>query len=52
MARALELPDRGAVLPAWPIFIYIIEAFITLLQAYIFTFLSINFVHQSMHQEH
>lgn len=34
------------------IFIYIIEAFVTLLQAYIFTFLSINFIHQSMHQEH
>lgn len=34
------------------IFIYIIEAFVTLLQAYIFTFLSINFVWQSMHQEH
>jgi F-type H+-transporting ATPase subunit a len=34
------------------IFIYIIEAFVTLLQAYIFTFLSINFVYQSMHQEH
>lgn len=34
------------------IFIYIIEAFVTLLQAYIFTFLSINFIYQSMHQEH
>jgi F-type H+-transporting ATPase subunit a len=34
------------------IFIYIIEAFVTLLQAYIFTFLSINFIHQSMHQDH
>ena len=34
------------------IFIYIIEAFVTLLQAYIFTFLSINFIHQSMHQAH
>jgi F-type H+-transporting ATPase subunit a len=34
------------------IFIYIIEAFVTLLQAYIFTFLSINFIHQAMHQEH
>jgi len=34
------------------IFIYIIEAFVTLLQAYIFTFLSINFIWQSMHQEH
>ncbi|MFN3240230.1 MAG: F0F1 ATP synthase subunit A [Planctomycetota bacterium] len=34
------------------VFIYIIEAFITLLQAYIFTFLSINFIHQSIHQDH
>jgi F-type H+-transporting ATPase subunit a len=34
------------------IFIYTIEAFVTLLQAYIFTFLSINFLHQAMHQEH
>ncbi|MFY9343970.1 MAG: F0F1 ATP synthase subunit A [Planctomycetota bacterium] len=34
------------------IFIYIIEAFVTLLQAYIFTFLSINFLWQAMHQEH
>ncbi len=34
------------------VFIYIIEAFITLLQAYIFTFLSINFVYQSIHQDH
>jgi F-type H+-transporting ATPase subunit a len=34
------------------VFIYIIEAFVTLLQAYIFTFLSINFIWQSMHQEH
>jgi len=34
------------------IFIYTIEAFVTLLQAYIFTFLSINFIWQSMHQEH
>ncbi|MCK5941024.1 MAG: F0F1 ATP synthase subunit A [Planctomycetes bacterium] len=34
------------------VFIYIIEAFITLLQAYIFTFLSVNFVYQSIHQDH
>ena len=34
------------------IFVYIIEAFVTLLQAYIFTLLSINFVHGAMHQEH
>lgn len=34
------------------VFIYIIESFVTLLQAYIFTFLSINFVHQAMHQDH
>jgi len=33
-------------------FIYVIEAFVTLLQAYIFTFLSINFLYQAMHQEH
>jgi F-type H+-transporting ATPase subunit a len=47
----------GSYLTALPclgmaIFIYIIEAFVTLLQAYIFTFLSINFVYQAMHQEH
>lgn len=34
------------------IFIYIIEAFVTLLQAYIFTFLSITFIYQSIHQDH
>lgn len=34
------------------VFIYIIEAFVTLLQAYIFTYLSISFVYQSMHQSH
>lgn len=34
------------------VFIYIIEAFVTLLQAYIFTYLSIIFLHQAMHQEH
>jgi F-type H+-transporting ATPase subunit a len=34
------------------IFIYIIEAFVTLLQTYIFTFLSINFIYQSIHQDH
>ncbi len=34
------------------IFIYVIEAFVTLLQAYIFTFLSINFLYQAMHQDH
>ncbi len=34
------------------VFIYIIEAFVTLLQAYIFTLLSITFVYQSIHQEH
>lgn len=34
------------------IFIYVIEAFVTLLQAYIFTFLSINFLWQAIHQEH
>lgn len=34
------------------IFIFIIEAFVTLLQAYIFTYLSIIFVHQAIHQSH
>jgi F-type H+-transporting ATPase subunit a len=34
------------------IFIYIIEAFVTLLQAYIFTLLSVTFIQQAMHQEH
>lgn len=34
------------------VFIYIIEAFVTLLQAYIFTLLTVTFVHQAMHQEH
>lgn len=34
------------------IFIFVIEAFVTLLQAYIFTFLSITFLHQAMHQDH
>ena len=34
------------------IFLYVIEAFVTLLQAYIFTFLSITFLHQAMHQDH
>lgn len=34
------------------IFIFIIEAFVTLLQAYIFTYLSIIFVHQAVHQAH
>jgi ATP synthase subunit 6 len=34
------------------VFIYIIEAFVTLLQAYIFTLLSVTFVYQAIHQEH
>ena len=34
------------------VFVFIIEAFVTLLQAYIFTLLSINFVYASMHQDH
>ncbi len=34
------------------VFISIIEAFVALLQAYIFTFLSIIFVHQSRHPAH
>jgi F-type H+-transporting ATPase subunit a len=33
-------------------FIYIIESFVVLLQAYIFTYLSIIFLHQAIHQEH
>jgi F-type H+-transporting ATPase subunit a len=33
-------------------FVFIIESFVTLLQAYIFTYLSIIFLHQAMHQEH
>lgn len=37
---------------AMAIFIFIIEAFVTLLQAYIFTYLSIIFVQQAIHQEH
>jgi F-type H+-transporting ATPase subunit a len=34
------------------VFIYIIESFVVLLQAYIFTYLSVIFLHQAMHQEH
>lgn len=34
------------------VFIYIIESFVVLLQAYIFTYLSIIFVHGAMHQDH
>jgi F-type H+-transporting ATPase subunit a len=33
-------------------FIYIIESFVVLLQAYIFTYLSIIFIHGAMHQDH
>ena len=49
-----ELTSYLTALPCFgmAVFIYIIEAFITLLQAYIFTFLSINFVYQSIHQDH
>lgn len=47
----------GSYLTAVPavgmtVFIYIIEAFVTLLQAYIFTYLSILFLHQAIHPEH
>jgi F-type H+-transporting ATPase subunit a len=44
----------GVALPAvaLAVFIMIIEAFVGLLQAYIFTLLSIQFVHSSMHPEH
>ncbi len=34
------------------IFIYIIKAFVVLLQAYIFTLLSVTFIQQAIHQEH
>lgn len=44
---ATAIPGAGMA-----IFIFIIEAFITLLQAYIFTYLSIIFVHQAVHQAH
>ena len=44
---ATAIPSVGLA-----VFIYIIEAFVTLLQAYIFTLLSINFVYASMHQDH
>lgn len=33
-------------------FIFILESFVTLLQGYIFTYLSIIFIHQAVHQEH
>lgn len=33
-------------------FIFILESFVTLLQGYIFTYLSIIFIHQAIHQEH
>ncbi|MGE3171328.1 MAG: F0F1 ATP synthase subunit A [Planctomycetota bacterium] len=44
---ATILPGLGMA-----IFIFIIEAFVTLLQAYIFTYLSIIFLQQAIHQEH
>lgn len=47
MSYLTALPSAGMA-----VFIFIIEAFVTLLQAYIFTLLSINFVYASMHQEH
>lgn len=47
LAYATAVPSVGMA-----VFIYIIEGFVTLLQAYIFTLLSINFVYASMHQEH
>jgi F0F1-type ATP synthase membrane subunit a len=34
------------------VFIMIIEGFISLLQAYVFTYLSVIFVHQAMHPAH
>ena len=47
LSYATAIPSVGL-----GVFVYIIEAFVTLLQAYIFTLLSINFVYASMHQEH
>ncbi|MCA8977388.1 MAG: F0F1 ATP synthase subunit A [Planctomycetes bacterium] len=47
LAYVTALPCVGMA-----IFIYIIEAFVTLLQAYIFTLLSVTFVYQAIHQEH
>jgi len=47
LAHLTALPCVGMA-----VFIYIIEAFVTLLQAYIFALLSVTFVYQSMHQEH
>ncbi|MCA8954284.1 MAG: F0F1 ATP synthase subunit A [Planctomycetes bacterium] len=49
--------SAGAYLTAIPcagmaVFIFIIESFVTLLQAYIFTLLSVTFIYQSIHQEH
>jgi F-type H+-transporting ATPase subunit a len=44
----------GTAVPAvgMAAFIYIIECFVVLLQAYIFTYLSIIFLHQAIHQQH
>lgn len=44
----------GTALPtvAMAVFIYIIESFVAILQAYIFTYLSIIFVQQAMHPAH
>lgn len=44
----------GTALPAlgMAVFVFIIEAFITLLQAYIFVYLSILFLQQAMHPAH
>lgn len=49
--------EGWSYLPAIPAvgmatFVFIIESFVTLLQAYIFTYLSIIFLHQAMHQSH
>ena len=49
-ANLAYLPAIPAILMAT--FVFIIESFVTLLQAYIFTYLSIIFLHQAMHQSH
>jgi F0F1-type ATP synthase membrane subunit a len=40
------------IVVGFAVFIMIIESFVALLQAYLFTMLSILFVHTSIHPEH
>lgn len=47
LAYATVVPALGMA-----VFVYIIEGLIVLLQAYIFAFLSIMFIHQAMHPAH